>query len=692
MNPSHRDDQREETWRWAWGGFLVALFLLAFLPRALHPVSRPMQWYDRAIQFIDAVAARDWPATFQSYHPGVTTMWLTGLGMRFFTWQQALSSAQLLGDQPTKPGAVDAAIAAGVLTMALAIALSILVCVWLLRRLAGDRAAIAGGLLLALDPFHIAYSKVLHVNALLATLMFVSALALLSYLRRRRWLDLVISGAFAGLALLTKTPALFLAPYAVLATGVNVLFPARSLAQPWPRRLGTAARTLAFWSAVAAVVFVLLWPTMWVRPGEVIHQMVNWTFFHMDTHHENRVFFNGEATYGDPGPIFYAATVAWKTTAITLPMAMAALALSLRSSHRESSRARLAWLLAAYGVSFGAQMSLGSWKQIPYMVPVVPAVDVLAALGLAWIGRWIEQKSRLRWGHRLAVAPIALAVALQAAIVLPRHPYYGTHHNLLLGGSKTARRILPLQDQAEGLDLAAEVLNQLPHADLARALVHPLGAELLEHRFHGFTATDVHDPWVDYRIYTVNQVARHLGGAEWMAAWEADRQTEPLWTVAFDGVTYVWVYGEPPGKPLAGRPDILFDAHLGTHITLERARIDPSTLTPGGELNVLLVWRSDGQAEENYMVFCHLLAPDGTLVAQQDGPPIYGVRPVPSWRAGERIEDIHVIDVPERLPPGPYTLAVGMYDLETMVRLPIRVADDSTDRDHLVVDTLPVRR
>ncbi|NIV31561.1 MAG: hypothetical protein GWN58_19365, partial [Anaerolineae bacterium] len=69
-----------DLWRSRWSQRWVIpalIFLLAFLPRAIYPVSRPMQWYDRAIRFSDALLGRDWAATYQSYHPGVTTMWLS---------------------------------------------------------------------------------------------------------------------------------------------------------------------------------------------------------------------------------------------------------------------------------------------------------------------------------------------------------------------------------------------------------------------------------------------------------------------------------------------------------------------------------------------------------------------------------------------------------------------------------------
>jgi len=663
------------TSRWLRWTIFALIFLLAFVSRAIYPVSLFMLWYDRSIRFSDALAVRDWAETYQSYHPGVTVTWLSSIGIRLFGWRQGLSSAQLLGDDPAKPGVVAGAVTAGVVPLAFVIALCIALSYVLLERITDRRTALAGSLLLALDPFHIAYSKVLHPDALLATLMFTSALFLLNYFRRDKFLDLVLSGVFAGLSFLTKTPSIFLIPYTILVTGVYGLVALRANADvsAWWRRIGCRVwvllRTLLIWTVTAAVVFVALWPAMWVGPLDVVDRMMGGVFFHVDTIHDNPVFFNGQALRRDPGPLFYVATIAWKMTLITLPAACVALVSAL-VRFRRNKYSLLTLLLAAYVVFFTAQISLGSWKQMAYMVPAFPILSVIAGLGLAKVAGAV---GRVRWWRErrwLPTALIVLALVVQAGVVLPRHPYYGTHHNNLLGGSRVAQRILPLQDQGEGLDLAARYLNTLPRAQQARAMVYSFGSNIFERYFIGATKT-VPSPWIDYRVYYANQVTRGLGGEEWQKAWEADRQTAPLWTVAFDGVTYVWVYGAPPEEPAVGGPEYEVNARLGDHITLKRVRLSSETVSPGDVLLVVPIWESDGEVVENYMVFCHLLSASGELVAQHDGPPIYGVRPTPSWRAGEIIEDAHTVPLGDDLAPGAYELSVGMYDLESMARVPV---------------------
>lgn len=86
-------------------------------------------------------------------------------------------------------------------------------------------------------------------------------------------------------------------------------------------------------------------------------------------------------------------------------------------------------------------------------------------------------------------------------------------------------------------------------------------------------------------------------------------------------------------------------------------------------IDLTLVWQALDQTEDNYRVFAHLLAPDGSILSQSDGVPGEWTRPTSGWSAGEYIIDRHVLEIPAGLPDGVYSLAVGLYDLGTGLRL-----------------------
>jgi hypothetical protein len=164
---------------------------------------------------------------------------------------------------------------------------------------------------------------------------------------------------------------------------------------------------------------------------------------------------------------------------------------------------------------------------------------------------------------------------------------------------------------------------------------------------------------------------RGLGDQEWVDAWERDRQRPPLWSVAFDGIPYVWVYGAAPEEPAAGGPQSAASYRVGEHIQLTGFRLSAERVSPGDTLTVVLLWRSDGHVKENYTVFCHLVSAGSELVAQHDGRPVLEIRPAPSWRDGEMMVDSHPIGLGADLASGEYRLLVGMYDIKTLERAPI---------------------
>jgi hypothetical protein len=78
-------------------------------------------------------------------------------------------------------------------------------------------------------------------------------------------------------------------------------------------------------------------------------------------------------------------------------------------------------------------------------------------------------------------------------------------------------------------------------------------------------------------------------------------------------------------------------------------------------LPVALHWRPTQRVTADYHVFVHLLDADGNRVAQSDGQPALWTRPTSGWSPGQGIEDRHGLSLPADLPPGNYTLIIGLY-------------------------------
>ncbi|NPV67739.1 MAG: hypothetical protein HPY64_11385 [Anaerolineae bacterium] len=109
--------------------------------------------------------------------------------------------------------------------------------------------------------------------------------------------------------------------------------------------------------------------------------------------------------------------------------------------------------------------------------------------------------------------------------------------------------------------------------------------------------------------------------------------------------------------------DLRFAAANGDALVLEGYALDRvESYAPGNALTLTLFWRADSLLQTRYKVFVHLYAnPDAPPPAQHDSEPGGGLAPTTTWTPGATVIDRHGILIPADLPPGEYTLAVGVY-------------------------------
>ena len=376
------------------------LFIAAFLPRVVGFVGSTSIWQARAKAFMEALATRDWAATLQAPHPGVTTMWLAGLGRQ--------AGLILWSDFDTLPLAQQSAIE--LIPIALVISLGIVLAFYLVAQVFDRQVALVAALLIALDPYHISLSKAVHVDALVSIFSMLSALYLWAFIQDQSWHRVLLSGVFAGLGLLTKTPAIFLIPYFFLCLLVWQVgpWPRRRQASPaldtgsrLPRRLRQVGVAVLIWTLALALTYILLWPTMWTQPLATFGVTFGGSLYYRDTPHENPTFFLGEATSTDPGPLFYPINTAIKTTAISLVGFLLSFPLLFRRRLERHQRPALV-LGIAFVLFYTVQMSLGEKKFARYALPALQFITILASV--AWV-YWLRRWTRPKPGPRRRRAP-----------------------------------------------------------------------------------------------------------------------------------------------------------------------------------------------------------------------------------------------------------------------------------------------
>lgn len=587
----------------------IGVFVIALVPRIMtlgaYLTTDEGNWMGRTALFTQGLLRNDPGSTYQSGHPGVTTMWtaLAGMGI-----DRALSLVEYVRPDGLEraPNYLETLRAARrwfpVVTSLAVVGMSLLT--W---RLAGPVVGILAGVLVALQPFYLAHSVVAHLDGALTSYMNVAALCGMVYFWARGSRGYLIAcGVVTALSFLTKAPAAFLALFIPLIAGASLLPKDRRNVQELRRVIGS----LAIWGAIIAVVTVVLWPSFRSDPIWTLRSMIDYTEVVGGGDHEN--FFLGQPT-SDPGPLYYLVTTVFRLTPPTI-IGLALLPFAAFFARRDARRLLpfIAYLLG-FALLFWAMMALPPKKFDRYMLPAFPSIEMLAAIGYGLLLTRVAPKLK-------SIALAAMIVVLGSAQFLPAamvHPYYLSYYNPLFGGGPAAAKAFVV-GWGEGLDVVTAYLNQKPDAErLTLAGFYP---RVLMAQFKGTVLPDKqYDPaQADYLVLYVNAVQRDL--ADRLRQVARGRRSEMR--VEINGIEYARLVRVPPAanRNAAG-------TEFGGVLRLEReymkseARryLKSDTLHSGDTLEFTLRFRMLQSMPADYRVELQMVDKNGRVVSESDG-------------------------------------------------------------------------
>lgn len=548
---------------------LAALFLAPRLPALGQFVTADEgTWGKRAASFYYALGDGDYAKTYQTGHPGVTTMWA---GAAAYAWkfpefqrvgQVDLGDTRLLDlFERRGPNPMELLKAARIF-VALACAAAVLAAYGFARALFGLPLSAAMFVLLAFDPFHVAHSRYLHTNGLLASFMFLSILSLIYYVERRRWPALIVSGAAGGLAIISITPGLLVIPAAGVVALLGLRDPQSGAWDLRPARwLRRWALPLVLWAGAAWITIFLVWPAMWARPVGTLADIVRYGLSAAGGEIGTAQFVEAYGSDYDPSAkyvYFYPLSYLWRATPVALGGLLLAVGFvfagrrSLRTLLNPEQR-RAAAALLVFVLAYLILMSLGSKKFDRYFLPAYPPLDLLAVLGWFAAAQWLADKLPRYSRRAVLAAGLLLVLVVQAAGTLRTFPYYNTYYNPLLGGLRRAPEVMAV-GWGEGLHLAAQYLKEQP--DIQKKKI--ISWYTLSFNWYaaslGFQAQPVDVSTQiplqqylenDYIVVYINQAQRKYPPAlmDYLAG------VEPVHVVTIDGVEFAWVYHLPQASP-----------------------------------------------------------------------------------------------------------------------------------------------
>ncbi len=445
------------------------IFLLSFISRA-STIGRYVTpdepiWVYRALGMRQALLSADWPNTIQSGHPGVTTTWLGGLAAQLNLWLNPQSREHLnwldrLYWLTPDNGAAMQRLASFLTTSRLMVilvsSLGIGAIYLLTRDRIGPRAALVTALLLVFDPFIAGLGSLLHVDGLLA--LFMIAAILLIMPTRASWSNdakddwkgagrgqLILAGISTGLAILTKSPGLFL----VLMVPVIYLWPS-SPNGTYGRRLVS----LLYWAAAAVITGLILLPALWAAPSKVL-DITNELASRLIESSIRPIFFLGQVTL-EPGPAFYPIAVAFRLSPlVSIGLLSLLIWLVFRLIRRRSLYlpSNIIWLIL-YSLGFILFLNLSAKRFDRYALPSIIALTLVAGWALTFFYERYVSSSNLKWAARIVFLLILIGY------FVTYWPYPLTAYNPLLGGPSLAEKVLPIgwgEGASDGARWASEL-------------------------------------------------------------------------------------------------------------------------------------------------------------------------------------------------------------------------------------------
>lgn len=565
--------------------------------------------------------------------------------------------------------------ALGAATVSLAFALAL--------RMFGLPTALVAAVLLAASKFHVEHSYYIATSG--PTGLFATAILIAAWevARTGRWRGYLVGGALTGLAAAVKYNAGLIG--LALAAGALIYVWDRRRDAEAPPLAPLAARHLLRLVAAAAISLAVFFAT---NP----FALLDWDHFFADVTGQSEIYSLGGGNFEGPWNVagyagfFWREGLRWPGALILL----AGLPLLLRRAPRQT-----ALLLATVAAELLLLLSYSA-NFVRNLLIIYPAVAILAAAAAvelaAWAGRRVgarvgvegPQTVDLRPGgpstaglRRAQVARRAGGVALAilaVALVAPHARdtawllgYWSRPHTL-------AQAAEALRAQPRGMLAAVEANAVQWSGDPAVEPVRWLG----EHGPDWYAARG-------YRYLLLNSqrygpadrenYERLLAGGEVVLAMpERDLGLQPG-----PGGALVDL-----GERLDLMPFVRREAQFGEAAALlgyelrpgePRSRITPlegadeRELSPGQPLQVNLYWRALAPMQADYTLFLHLYDASGGRVAQRDLPLRHEDYPTSRWRPGELVVDRADMPLPA-LPPGEYSLLLGLYDAATGAPLP----------------------
>jgi hypothetical protein len=650
------------------------LFVLVFVPRsmsldALVTPDEPL-WIGRSANFYLALSNGDFEDTYQSAHPGVTTMWLGSIAFRFMD----SGVAKRTGGQVETYEVRERVIPPNQLpietlvrlrkTALVANTLVILAIFLTLVPQVGRFPAFGSAAFLSIEPLQIGFSRLLHLDALSANLLLLAVVSFTWHIAARARVGLAVSAVATGLALLTRcVNGVFLLTLAIMLA-IEAVRQGRDGVSVW-RWMCTQFRSLCAWAGITVVTITVLWPALWVAPASTVRRVINGGTDLASAPHHRQVLFRGEVITDDPGWMYYPVVLVFRISPLTvMGLVLAAIAILVPGAASPALR-RLCLSLAVFAGTYLLILTFAAKKLDRYMLPSLATLDLVAALGAIAIAPCLVGRFPVK-GRRpmLLASGLTCAVLLGGQAITARQvfPYYLNYVSPLVGGPEAATEEFSF-DWGEGGKAVAEAILKHPEIG-AGTLAGGAWSDYIDYylpfqiRKASYELTPTGAAWFlnsHYLVVTEPEIQRQFYPPSMIAWFDT---LEPLVTVRDEGRVYARIFDI--SEMAVPAPYYTPDAPIyewNKQIRLVGSSFRPE-IEAGANLRVRLYFETSG-GPFYYWVEAEIVDPDGNVVGE------IRKRLRSDETAAGQIASIVDVALPATLPFSEYRLQMSIRDHES---------------------------
>lgn len=429
----------------------ILLFLATRLPALGTDVINPdgVNWHYRSEQFVVGLKLKQFERTYQHYHPGVTLMWLTGSASEFikqvFPAESVYSHINFLTYHFLAKFVL-------VFSQLLLSILSIYLLFFVLKTDNTKHSLLKSFFIVSLfsfEPFFIGNSRLLHMDVLLTLLLFNGLLASYLALKKLNFWQLILAGAFLGLAFLTKSVAIGSIIYVL---GFGLLYLVKTSERKDIRKK-ILRFTLPVFLTFIVTIF-LFFPALWVTPFSTLFNIFDEAERIGIRKGHGQIFFG---TYTrDPGFLFYIFVFLIKVSPFTLVGILFNIFVKQRTILKQKANSFFELLkqknstsifqknlsfevyLLIFYLGYILVMIFPTKKLDRYMLLVWPLLAVFAVSG--YFKMYNSVKANLKRTYTFIVATLALVFLLGPFLSI--HPYLFTYTSPIFLNSTIANKII----------------------------------------------------------------------------------------------------------------------------------------------------------------------------------------------------------------------------------------------------------